>query len=327
MEAWLALAAPVVGFLLGLVIGRLIFGEWLWQTSGKSRRNTKSSRLSSRQSQHRQKPQRKAQTANSSRRGHSVCSCSNCLIGLTCLRSKPGIKPFHCGDPQCDLCPVTRDANGAPLLDFEAAQRKLRNAAAEVAKREKERQKKYTEYVGSLDKLPGAIRMFRTWRLYADGSLKAMTQNHIWVPGENVTLANGGDASPDSGFYGFNSLEELREQEEMWWEWSQSGQPEMKDGPYDIWGLPKPGPQGAGPAWWYVCGTILAYGHVKASARGGRCQKAVPEYIIEPADADPDFGMLVVNAAEKYGMKIISVQDAEEIKTGTVPYWKGRPIE
>lgn len=325
MAVTLALLAPLAGWSLGLVIGRLIFGEWLWQTSAKSRRNTKSSRSSSRQSSRgRQKPQRKARTVNSSRRGHSVCSCSNCLLGLTCLRSKQGTQLFHCGDPQCDLCP-----GQASLIDFASAAERLRELtakrAAEDAERERERQKKYTEHISSLEKVDGAIRMFRTWRLYADGSLRAMTQQHTWKAGENVTLANGGDASADSGFYGFNSLEELKRQEEDWWEWSQSGVPEMQN-KADLWGYPIRGGKGE-PAWWYVCGSILAYGHVKVSAQGGRCQKAVPEYIIEPAGADPDFGMLVVNAADKYGMKIISVEDAHEIKTGVVPYWKGRPVE
>lgn len=232
-------------------------------------------------------------------------------------------KLFYCGDPNCDLCAKNRDVNGASLIDFEAATQRLREEAtkraAEEAERERERQKKYTEHISSLEKVDGAIRMFRTWRLYANGGLRAMTQHHTWEPGENVTLASGGDASADSGFYGFNSLEELKEQENRWWEWSQSGEPEM----LQEWGI-----RGAGqPGWWYVCGTILAYGHFKASARGGRCQKAVPEYIIEPTGADPDFGMLVVNAADKYGMKIISVEDAHEIKTGVVPYWKGRPVE
>lgn len=287
----------------------------------------KSSRSSSRQSsQVRRKPQRKARTVSLSRRGRSVCSCANCLIGLPCIRRKSG-RPFYCGDPSCDVCITTQDVSGVSPIDFEAASKRLKEEAAkrraEVEKREAERQKKYTEHISSLEKVDGAIRMFRTWRLYADGSLRAMTQDHIWKPGENVTLANGGDASADSGFYGFNSLEELKRQEENWWEWSQSGEPETNSTLFGsaVWG-------GKGePAWWYVCGTILAYGHVKASATGGRCQKAVPEYIIEPTGADPDFGMLVVNAAEKYGMKIISVEDAHEIKTGVVPYWKGRPVE
>lgn len=319
MPVVVALLAPVAGFGLGLVIGRLVFGEWLWQTSAKSRRNTKSSRLSSRQSQPRQKPRRKAPTANSSRRGPSVCSCANCLIGLPCMRTAG---PFSCGDPSCDLC---HDKNGAPkygsgsLVDFEDAVRRLQAQAVNV---KAEREKRYQDHIDSLEKLPGAIRMYRTWRLFPDGSLKAMTQNHVWKPGENVTLADGKDASADSGFYGFNSLAELKEQEEAWWEASQSGEPECRND-YD-WRF-STGP--AEPLYWYVCGSILAYGHVKVSAKGGRCQKAVPEYIIEPAGSDPDFGMLVVNAAEKYGMKIVTVEQAEELRTGQVEYRKGKSVE
>lgn len=209
----------------------------------------------------------------------------------------------------------------AKIYNLQEELNRLRGQALRV---KAEREKKYMEHIASLEKLPGAIRMFRTWRLYADGSLKAMTQNHIWQPGENVTLASGGDASADSGFYGFNSLAELQRQERQWWEWSQSGRPEVKL-EYDKWGVPSR--RLSQPAYWYVCGTILAYGHVKVSERGGRCQKAIPEYIIEPDGSDPDFGMLVVNAAEKYGMKIVSLKDAGELNCGVLPYQKGQEIQ
>lgn len=246
-----------------------------------------------------------------------MCNCSGCKLGQACLSKKF----VDCGDPECDMCyrqPSVKDLD-ADIIDFKKELERLRRFAEEGKAL---REKQYMEHIASLEKLPGAIRMFRTWRLYADGSLKAMTQNHIWQPGENVTLASGKDASADSGFYGFNSLAELQRQERQWWEWSQSGRPEIK---VDMWGAPPSRP--APPLYWYVCGTILCYGHVKVSERGGRCQKAIPEYIIEPDGSDPDFGMLVVNAAEKYGMKIVSLADAGELNCGVLPYQKGQEIK
>lgn len=176
--------------------------------------------------------------------------------------------------------------------------------------REELKQRQYEAHVESLDKLPGAIRLFRTWKLYPNGDLGAMVANHIWQPGENVSLNDGSTAKENSGFYGFSKFEELKRQERDWWDKSQFGTYDATfNGRYS-----------------YVCGTILGYGHCKVAEKGARVQKAVPEYIIEPNCATMDFGMVVVNAAEKYGMRIVTLSQVEDLDLGIVRYWKGRQI-
>ncbi len=215
-----------------------------------------------------------------------------------------------CGDPDCLYCAAEDKLNS--LMEVMEWEREAILRRQEEGRRQEEERKarEYAEYVSKLDKKAGAYRLFRTWRLLDDGSLVAMVTDHIWKPGENVSKASSAtNAAQDSGFHGFASLTELQRQEAAWWEKSQSG--EGANHPH---------------TYWYVCGTMLGYGHVKEAEKGARVQKAIPEYIIEPDGSDPDFGMLVVNAAEKYGIRIISVKTAEEMKPGRVPYWKGRPI-
>lgn len=306
------------GYLTFLTIVALIEQKWSWNpwpTSGKSSRSTKSSRWKSpwrlRSTPSHLVLERKPPAANSSQQGvKKVCSCYGCQYGLSCEYDRTAFGA-DCGDPRC--CPPRVSYDPRYLEAREQSQASMQEAMERKLERERlereAKERKYQEHIASLEKLPGAIRMFRTWRLLADGSLKAMTQDHIWKAGENVTLASGGNASSDSGFYGFSSLEELQCQEQDWWLKSQSGIPHEELG----W---------VRPDYWYVCGTMLCYGHVKLSEKGGRAQKAVPEYIIEPAGADPDFGMLVVNAAEKYGMRIMDIADAECLNTGLIPWVK-----
>lgn len=301
---------------LGLifVFDRLVNGEWAWQTSAKSSRSTRSSPSKPQQLRQLSLYERTPLTGNSSRRGANGVRC-NCFSGYICMacasmmlapkrpRKTP---PYVCTDPTC--CPPDYDINDARLAEVKAQQERAKL----------KREQAYREHVASLGKLSGAVRMFRTWKLLPDGSLKAMTQEHTWKPGENVTLASGGDASKDSGFYGFAGLPELKRQEDEWWRKSQAGEPKQALG-YDSNGTPIGYKK---DVHYYVCGTMLCYGHVKISEKGGRAQKAWPEYIIEPDGSDPDFGMLVVNAAERYGMQIITVADAEELETGVVPWVK-----
>lgn len=219
---------------------------------------------------------------------------------------------YICHDPTC--CDPDYDLD----YDQDANARRLAIVQQQQEAARLKREQKYRDHITSLPKLAGAVRMFRTWKLTASGDLKAMVANHTWKPGENVSLASGGDAKEDSGFYGFASLEELQRQERDWWDMSQAGEPN-KNPIYDIHGRGVPS-----GTHWYICGTTLNYGHVKISEKGGRSQKAVPEYIIEPDGSDPSFGMLVVNAADKYGMQIITAQDAEELETGLVSWYPGR---
>lgn len=173
-----------------------------------------------------------------------------------------------------------------------------------------------------LEKVSGAFRMFRVWKMSDDGKLTACVADFTWSKGENASLTNGGDASPNSGFYGFNTLEELQAQEAHWWEASQSGKGIVNVDTFSfLWNRPE---VPAKPTH-YICGTTLNYGHLKLSEKGARSQYAVPEYIIEPDGSDPDFGLRVLNVAENYDMKIITLSQARSLKTGRIDWWKGRP--
>lgn len=249
-----------------------------------------------------------------------MCDCQGCRHGFLCERGPmPYGMDYHvtCGACMGSGCSVCDDSGEIDLrtpgiMDLIMEARKLF---------EQERGEEYRRHVASLDKLPGALRLFRTWQMLPDGTLGAMVADYRWLPGENVSLNSGEGGQRDSGFYGFSELGELQKQETEWWEKSQSGEPKITS-EFDRFGRLREGPS----ARWYVCGTILGYGHAKLAKAGARVEKAIPECLIEPAGADPDFGMLVVNAAEKYGMKIITVAKARNLETGLVRYWKGRPI-
>lgn len=193
------------------------------------------------------------------------------------------------------------------MQDLEAAVRQPRKPTA------------YEQKVAGLPKVEGAVRMFRTWELREDNRLEAMTNHYIWSPGQNAA-----DMSTEhhAGFYGFGSLNELRRQEKTWWEHSQSGKGHISE--RDIFTFSLYGHERPAKPKFYVCGTILGYGHVKIAQHGGKAQYAVPEYIIEPEGCDPDFGLRIVNVAEKYDMKIISVKQAKRLKAGKVAWWKGK---
>lgn len=187
-----------------------------------------------------------------------------------------------------------------------------------------------------MEKHPGAYRLFRVWKMSDEGDLRAIVAEFTWSPGENASLTTGGDASHNSGFYGFNSLGELQKQENAWWEASQSGKGVLQNSGINLF---------VTPTGWcthcssancghtrqamrtehFICGTTLNYGHLKISEKGARSQFAVPEYIIRPNGSDLDFEMRVLNVAEKYDMKIITLSQARAVRTGLVPWWKGRP--
>lgn len=189
------------------------------------------------------------------------------------------------------------------------------------AKRQHEQAQRYKRKLADMEKVPGAMRMFRTWTLNDKDELRAMVATYQWRKGENTatSMAEGGT----TGFFGFASLAELQRQEKKWWELSQNGQPHSQRPSYHMMGLDTQ------PATmqWFVSGTFLAYGHMVIAEHGGRSQFAVPEYIIEPDGSDPDFSMRILAVAEKYGMQLISVATAGELKVGTVPWWRGKPIQ
>lgn len=123
----------------------------------------------------------------------------------------------------------------------------------------------------------------------------AVRQFRIWTSnGQNLTaLVQSHIWSPgvntaldisngSGGFYGFNSLQELFKQENV----------------------------GGGR----IAGTYLGYGRIKVGTLGARVQHAIPEYLV-------DFGTMDLGPLGKlYNMKVISHDEAEELRTGVVPF-------
>lgn len=183
----------------------------------------------------------------------------------------------------------------------------------------------YRQKLKDMDKVPGAMRMFRTWMLNEQDELRAMVASYVWKRGENQSSLMDGSKGKHTGFFGFADLHQLQKQERNWWELSQSGKRQEHTEAASLYSLSSWSHRT--PGRWFVSGTFLGYGHMVVAEHGGRTHYAVPEYIIEPEGADPDFGMRIVMVAEKYGMEIVSVKEARALKTGLVPYWKGRPIK
>lgn len=302
----IALVGGMMSALSALIDVRYTEGKWPWQTSESQSRKSRSflSRLLSRipgLNRLSSRPSQPDPTENSSPQG------SDAVVSSICPHSIDQTKQicFRCR-PSGSITLRMPDLVPGPASD---AIRKELNYRAKVA---------------GLPKEPGAYRMFRTWALGEDNRLRAMVATYHWTPGENIATSMA-DAKDHSGFYGFSSLAELQAQEKTWWSLSQSGRPyEPRRDPLasmmgGYLGHVPPGKT------WYVCGTFLGYGHLKIAEHGARAERAVPEYIIEPDGSDPDFGLRIMNVAEKYGMKIISVKTARELATGRVPWWKGRP--
>lgn len=175
--------------------------------------------------------------------------------------------------------------------------------------------KEYHGY-GTPEKRPkkqaqGAYRAWRLWKLTEDNKLKALTRNHIWAKGENKVdaphyMANG--MSKRGGFYGFFDLDTLRRQELERYVRAFSGNPHPGLAPPYLFSTD------------YVVGSIVTYGWVKIAEHGIRAERAIPEHII--LSADDDYNLRLLNVAEAYGMKMVTLKEAEMLPTGLIPWMR-----
>lgn len=148
----------------------------------------------------------------------------------------------------------------------------------------------------------GGVRLFRIWKLNGDGKrLDAITQSWSWAPGVNecnqVPSLTGGR----SGFYGFNSCDQMRAQEN----WGVPNNPHS----YDIIG-----------------GTFIAHGRIVTAEMGARVEFARIESIIEPDGMEDKYLTILPSVAEHYGVRILTEGQAKELKIGIVPYREGMEL-
>jgi hypothetical protein len=152
----------------------------------------------------------------------------------------------------------------------------------------------------------GAVRLFRYWTITGNNELSAIFSNYRWQPGDNVAE----NTAPAPGFYGWNDLSHA-EKESMWIKAIEG----TLTYPYQSLDFIK-----GYDSWGYVLGTFLGHGVVKVHEKGARCAKALPEYIIESESMARNLVLLEI--AEKYGMNIITLDQAKMLRTGIVPYTK-----
>lgn len=152
--AVLELAILGAVYLVITVAYNFIEGEWLWQASAKSKRKSKSfpSKLPS--SQQLSLYARTLPTANSSRQAN-VCSCPGCRIGGTCY----SILAKYLSPPMRHYVGVSEEGFVRPV-----------------------------EKKPDLEKVHGAVRMFRVWKMTNAGELKACVADFVWSKGENASL-------------------------------------------------------------------------------------------------------------------------------------------
>lgn len=149
----------------------------------------------------------------------------------------------------------------------------------------------------------GAVRQWRLWRtVKVNGNyrLKALTNDHIWKPGENEVLDMTGS---NAGFYGFSGYDQFDSQE----------------------GYHRDLAMGHGLKSGFVLGSILCYGRMIVGQFGARAEFAVPEYFISPEN--PDDAIPMFELVEYYQGKMISDEQAQELKCGLVPYRKPVSLE
>lgn len=141
----------------------------------------------------------------------------------------------------------------------------------------------------------GAMRLWRIWRTDGYSLFPLVFGYEGWLPGKNKCQAPAGEDA--IGFYGFSSLREMAVQERMFYE----------SGIYH-------------PSH-YVVGSILAHGRIQVHAKGARAEYATPEYLVAEQGYAGHFWAI----AKEYNMKIITVEQAKDLKTGLVPYREPDP--
>lgn len=142
----------------------------------------------------------------------------------------------------------------------------------------------------------GGIRLSRIWYLNSDGKrLTAITKSWCWEPGVNQCDELPDLASSRSGFYGFNTVEQMRIQER--------------------WGVPDGGGGNT-----VIGGTFIAWGRIVTAEMGARVEFARIESIIEPSGMDDKYLTILPTVAEHYGIRVITEDMAKELRMGIVPY-------
>ena len=214
-------------------------------------------------------------------------NCVLCHVGL--MYPTPGSICSHCAKWAADQKHMTTRAMQGAINQSKLAQWFLEEHGRSLA------EGPVLKPIPIENQYQGAVRLWRLWKISL-GSLKGLVYDaKPWEPGENRAELDPQDIAAASGFHGFNSLDEMISQEESKWKNSQI--------------------VGAG----FVAGSILCYGRIKVGTKGARAECAVPEYMIH---SHPEY----VNSgiALKYQMKIITPDQAYDLKTGLVPY--RRPV-
>lgn len=159
--------------------------------------------------------------------------------------------------------------------------------------------------VGPDNTYAGAVRAWRLWYGVPDPSggyrLRAWAQEHIWAAGVNTATGAMGRGS-GHGFYGFNDYAHISTQEPTGYQQSRSGSIS--------------GPNTSGMA--VIVGSYLGWGHIAVATMGMRARYALPEYVVATGDFEKDSALLVTS--DRYGMKMISEEQAKSLRTGLVPY-------
>lgn len=164
-----------------------------------------------------------------------------------------------------------------------------------------------------MEQLRGALRMWRIWHLTHKNELQALVNSHIWRRGVNIAdgpmnLSN----STGGGFYGFDGLHRIQQQEQSTYDWWRNGC------------------EGTSPSFRntssVVIGSILGFGEkVLIAPMGARVRRAQPEYLILSGHFAYDVRLM--ETATKYGMKPITWDQGLTLKTGLVPFHEGMIIK
>lgn len=169
----------------------------------------------------------------------------------------------------------------------------------------------------------GAYRAWRLWRLpeYAL-DLKALTRTDVWVPGENwigPDPMNFGMKHGSAGFYGLLDIKEIAKQEPELYMAAKRGIEGWRE-----LRVVRSARGGWVPCFYlsgWVVGSTLNYGRVHLAEKGLRSEKAVPECLVLSEDDDQNLRLL--SLADKYKMKVVTLEEAKEMPTGLVEYSRG----
>lgn len=167
----------------------------------------------------------------------------------------------------------------------------------------------------------GVVRVWRLWK-QRGGDLYPLISGKYghWQPNdkgviESHDIPTRGRAQ---GFYGFYSLETLYLQEARRVEIAMGGESCNSLGLTNaIWSMANAaaGDQTYMKDYTMVLGSFLAYGRLIKAKLGVRAQFAKPEFLMLP-DQNQDYALELMTLADKYGMKPVTREQAEEMESG-----------